>query len=100
MQSLVQPHRERKVNQKNCGKNIRYRVKPLQEMGPLTNPGKMCLSKIWKLQVHLQKRQEQTRFDLKEKITTNHWQTEEIKANQQSGWKCNEVGHRLPGTTT
>ena len=40
---------------------------PLQEMGPLTNPGKMFLSKIWKLQTHLQRRQEQTRFDLKEK---------------------------------
>ena len=40
---------------------------PLQEMGPLTNPGKVCLSKIWKLQTHLQRRQEQMRFDLKEK---------------------------------
>ena len=29
---------------------------PLQEMGPLTNPGKVCLSKIWKLQSHLQRR--------------------------------------------
>ena len=40
---------------------------PLQEMGPLTNPGKVALSKIWKLQRNLQRRQEQTRFDLKEK---------------------------------
>ena len=36
-------------------------------MGPLINPGKVCLSKIWKTQIHLQRRKEQTRFDLKEK---------------------------------
>ena len=36
-------------------------------MGPLINPGKVCLSKIWKLQVYLQKKQEQARFDFKEK---------------------------------
>ena len=41
--------------------------KAIQETGPLTNPRKLYLSKIWKLQSHLQRRQEQTRFDLKEK---------------------------------
>ena len=36
-------------------------------MGPLINPGKVCLSKVWSLQTFLQKRQIQTRFDYKEK---------------------------------
>ena len=36
-------------------------------MGPLTNPGKICLSKVWKLQKYLQRRQIQCRFDFKEK---------------------------------
>ena len=40
---------------------------PLHEMGPLINPGKVCLFKIWSLQTFLQKRQIQTRFDYKEK---------------------------------
>ena len=40
---------------------------PLQEMGPIINPGKVCLSKIWSLQSFLQKRKVQTRFDFKEK---------------------------------
>ena len=40
---------------------------PLHEMGPLTNPGKICLSKVWKLQKYLQRRQIQCRFDFKEK---------------------------------
>ena len=40
---------------------------PLQEMGLIINPRKMCLSKIWKLQKFHQKRQIQTRFDFKEK---------------------------------
>ena len=40
---------------------------PLHEMGPLTNPGKVALSRCWKLQTFLDKRQQQARFDLKEK---------------------------------
>ena len=40
---------------------------PLQEMGPIINPGKVCLSKIWSLQSFLQKRKVQTTFDFKEK---------------------------------
>ena len=40
---------------------------PLQEMAPVTNPAKVCLSKLWNLQKLLQTRMIQCRYDLKEK---------------------------------
>ena len=66
---------------------------PLQEMGPLTNPGKVCLSKIWKLQSHLQRRQEQTRFDLKEK---KNYQPLANRRNQNKPTKWAELQKNWP----
>ena len=60
-------YQNEKFTKRLVAKSFAKAWNPLQEMGPLINPGKICLSKIWKLQVYLQKKQEQARFDFKEK---------------------------------
>ena len=93
------PTENEKLTKRIVARTFATAWNPLQEMGPLTNPGKMCLSKIWKLQVHLQKRQEQTRFDLKEKKNYQPLANRRNQSKPRKWVECNEIGHRSPGTT-